>query len=100
MISACMNQETGNQRNSCARRVILFVGFSVLPVLKMTAKAFESWPPAPGKNGELKNFFSILGFVFFITKFLCLLVILNFRVVKHLLFFGEINVCDELFTHN
>ncbi|KAL3528788.1 hypothetical protein ACH5RR_008110 [Cinchona calisaya] len=47
IISACMmNQESGNNgRNFLfAKRVILFVGFSVLPVLKMTAKAIESWP--------------------------------------------------------
>nr|XP_027126077.1 MAR-binding filament-like protein 1-1 [Coffea arabica] len=43
-ISACMSQETGNERSSGARRFVLFVGFSVIPVLKLTAKAFESWP--------------------------------------------------------
>lgn len=60
-IYACVNQETGNERNLWARRVILFVGFSVLPVLKMTAKAFESWPQ--GKFKELN--FSALLVIFF-----------------------------------
>ncbi|KAF3633103.1 MAR-binding filament-like protein 1-1 [Capsicum annuum] len=40
----CMQSENQKEGDLCRRRTILFVGFSVLPLLNLRAKAFEEWP--------------------------------------------------------
>lgn len=60
----CMQSENQKEGDLCRRRTILFVGFSVLPLLNLRAKAFEEWPVG-------KSFLLILQSLFNDSMSLC-----------------------------
>lgn len=59
LVMARMGAETPNDSDICNRRLILFVGISVLPLLQLRARAFEASPA-----GVL----AILVFVFLFSR--------------------------------